>query len=846
MPIVVDQQIVLDLISRDLMTIVLDLISRHLMARPTIGFVDSLSEVRGRSPWMWSWVVTVRSRVKSSLHGWGLVEFPRACVGASIFLVLGGCVTSNVTPTAGVAPADAMDSVRNTDFSPRFPVANDGDSGRTSKSSQPFLFPGSDVAADPQRDRDPDMRTASLQTASLQTASLQTGSLQQPAFLRGDGVEMNFEGADVQTVAKALLGDILQLNFVVDPRVQGNVTLASSGPIPRKDVLPAFESVLRMSNAAIVRSGNLVKIVPIPEAGSGGVISVGVGEPGFGVSLVPLRYTSASTVAKTAESFLARPGAIRVVPSRNLLLIQGTTAERQAALDVVATFDVEWLQNQSVGVYPLKSTSPETMIGELERVFETSEGGLGQGVVRFQPISRMNAVMVVTKNPKLLNQATQWVQRLDRSDTTGTTLRTFRLKNGNATQVAKILNDIFGQRSGTADSATKQIAPGVESAQSRIDSLDRGSSSGNGATTASGSSDNRGAGPITAAFESFSDRKSGEPDSSGSSSAIPRGTFQNLRITADAANNSIVVYSNQEDYRVVERALRDIDRPQLQVAIDATVAEVTLTDALQFGVQFFLNNQNVSGGVLGAGAASNVSGVAAASATAQSVLLQSVGPGVNLLLGSAGSPRAILNALQTVTEVKVLSSPSIVALDNQPALLQVGDEIPITTSSAVVLSSASTTSTPIVNTIQMRNTGVILKVLPHVHSNGSVQLEVDQEISNVVNADQPTLTPTIAQRRVHSTVSVVSGQTVLLAGLISERSQKTQSGIPGLREIKFIGDLFGNTSNTKTRSEIIIFIKTKLIQNPVDAGAVTEEFRERLQSMRGGRSVVDGTMVQKR
>jgi general secretion pathway protein D len=215
---------------------------------------------------------------------------------------------------------------------------------------------------------------------------------------------------------------------------------------------------------------------------------------------------------------------------------------------------------------------------------------------------------------------------------------------------------------------------------------------------------------------------------------------------------------------------------------------------------------------------------------------------LNLLLGSASQPRVILNALSNITDVKVLSSPSIVALDNQPALLQVGDEVPITTSSAAVLTNAAT---PIVNTITMRNTGVILKVLPHVHANGSVQLEVDQEISNIVNADKETLTPTIAQRRVHSTVSVTSGQTVLLAGLISERSQETKSGIPGLREIKFLGDVFGNTSNTKTRSEIIIFIKTQLIRNSVDASAVTEEFRDRLQTMRGGRSVIDGNRVVK-
>lgn len=763
----------------------------------------------------------------SSLHKRGLLSVARACVAASFYLVLSGCVTSTgMAPTASLAPDDTMASVRNADFSARFPLASEGDSGRSRESSKSLIFPGLDTEPEPQHGRDPDMQAASLQQA---------------AFVKGDGVEMNFDGADVQTVAKSLLGDILQLNFVVDPRVQGNVTLTSAGPIPRKDVLPAFESVLRMSNAAIVHSGNLVKIVPIPET-AGGAVSVGAGEPGFGVSMVHLRYTSAATVAKTAESFLSRPGAIRVVQSRNLLLIQGTTEERQAALDAVATFDVEWLQNQSVGVYPLKSTSPETMIGELERIFETNEGGSGQGVVRFQPVSRMNAVMVVTKNPKLLTQTTQWITRLDRSDTTGTTLRTFRLKNGNATQVAKILNDIFGgQRSGaTADGAAKQIAPGVDSAQSRLDSLDRGSSSGS-ATQASGSgSDNHAANnPIAAAFSAFSDRKDGDSDATGSSSAasggnLQRGTFQNLRITADAVNNAVVVYSNQEDYRIVERALRDLDRPQMQVSIDATVAEVTLTDQLQYGVQAYLNSNQASVGLFGATQV-------AAQTAAQSALLQTVAPGLNLVLGSQAQPRVILNALSTITDVKVLSSPSIVAMDNQPALLQVGDEIPITTSSATVISNSAA---PIVNTIQMRDTGVILKVLPHVHSNGAIQLEIDQEISGVVNPDQQTLTPTISQRRVHSTVSVISGQTVLLAGLISVNDQKTKSGVPGLQDIKFIGDLLGNTSNTKTKSEIIIFIKTRLIRNSGDAGAVTEEFRDRLHMMRSSRTVVNGTGVQ--
>jgi general secretion pathway protein D len=751
----------------------------------------------------------------------------QTCVTGTMFCALLGCAMMDATKSdlSATHSPGVGDQVRGLDLSPRFPTTVEDTTTRDP--SQPLLFPGAENDPEPQQD----------QNAYTRVASAQPG-----AVLVGQGVEMNFDGADIKTVAKTLLGDVLKLNVLVDPRVQGNVTLASAGAIPRKDLLSAFESVLRMSNAAIVREGNLVKIVPLAEAGGNAAVSVGAGQPGFGVSIVPLRYVSASTVAKTAEGFLSRPGALRVIPSRNLVLIQGTTAERQSALDLVATFDVEWLRNQSVGVYPLKSTSPETMIGELERIFESSDGGLGQGVVRFQPISRMNAVMAVTRNPKLLTEMTQWVQRLDRSDTTGTTLRTYRLKHGSATRVAKILNDIFaGSRAGaTGDMPTNQLAPGTEAAKSRLDSLDSGKTTtagrSGGVQTASSRGNNT---QISAAFDAFTDRKGEEEESAGATGSAGgngRPVFQNVRITADTSNNAIVVYSNQEDYRVIERALRDVDRPRLQVAIDATVAEITLTDDLRFGVQYFLTSKDV-----GAGKDNGSIGLLnAAQTTAQSALLQRVTPGLNFLIGSEALPRVILNALSTVTDVKVLSSPSIVAMDNQPALLQVGDEVPITTSTATLLNNSTT---PTVNTIEMRNTGVILKVLPHVNANGAIHLEIDQEISNVVNPDQQTLTPTIAQRRVHSAVAVVSGQTVLLAGLISEREQQSKSGIPGLRDIKFLGDLLGNTTGTKQRSEIIIFIRTRLMRNSIDASSVTEEFREKLQLMRSARSVVEGAAV---
>jgi len=746
----------------------------------------------------------------------------RAGVIAALVFVLTSCGASQFLAKLEAGGTfdspDAAATVRGADLSARYPANIDERSGKAD-SLKPLLFPGAQ----------PDAPAASPESRpGFRTASTQ------PVSISGDGVEMNFEGADIQTVAKTLLGDVLQQNFVVDPRVQGTVTLASVGPIPRKDVLPTFESALRMQNAAIVHDGRFLKIVPMPEAAGHASIGTGTGEPGYGVSVVALRYVSAATIGKTTENLLGKTGTVHVDKARNLVLIQGTTSEREAALDVISTFDVEWLRNQSVGVFPLKATSPETMIQELEKVFETADGGPGQGIVRFQPISRMNAVMVVTKNPSYLEQMTQWVQRLDRMDANGNTVRTYRLRYGNAAQIAKVLADVFGTRSGagTSDSPINQISPGTTAATSRIDSLDKGGQNSNASGQSSTSTQRTTGGPIAAAFEAFSDRKSPDGDASRSSPTSagegpPRGVFQNVRITADTINNSVVVYSNQEDYRVIEAALRDFDRPRLQVAIEATVAEVTLTNDLAYGVQYFLSGGKAQVGLF-----------SAVTAAAQTSVLQQTLPGFNAVLGSATNPHIILNALSNVTSVKVLSSPSIVVMDNQPALLQVGDEVPITTSSATVLSNSNT---PVVNTIEMRNTGVILKVLPHVAANGTVQLEVDQEVSNIVNPDQQTLTPTISERRIHSTVAVTSGQTVLLGGLISDNDNRSRSGVPGLSDVSVIGGLFGNTNNKRQRTEIIIFIRPQLVRNSVDQRAVTEEFREKLQSMRSRPSIVSGS-----
>ncbi len=289
-----------------------------------------------------------------------------------------------------------------------------------------------------------------------------------------------------------------------------------------------------------------------------------------------------------------------------------------------------------------------------------------------------------------------------------------------------------------------------------------------------------------------------------------------IRIAADVANNALVIFANQENYRIIEQTLAQLDRPQLQVAIHATIVEVTLNNDLQYGVEYYLSSNSVQFG--------------STTSTTQLNPLTAVLPGTNLLLGPNTNPKVVINALRTITDVKVLSSPSLVVVDNQVASLQVGDQVPVSTGNASVLNAATATSNTIVNTISYLNTGVILKVLPRINANGNVTLDIEQEISNVAkNSTASTLTPTVSQRQVKSEVAVASGQTVLLGGLITETQSRTRNGIPVLEEIPLLGDAFATNDKSTARTELIIFIEPQIIRNSVDAAKVAEELRAKLR-----------------
>ncbi|HWK15098.1 MAG TPA: type II secretion system secretin GspD [Rhizobiaceae bacterium] len=632
--------------------------------------------------------------------------------------------------------------------------------------------------------------------------TLTTGERRSLERLRGEEFEVNLENADISVAARSVLGEVLGISYTLDERATGRVSIITSRPTPAEDILRMFEGSLRANGVVMVREGDRLRLMPATEA-------LGVAEldqnvtisPGYGVTVLPLRHVSASTVLPLLENFVARSGMVREDPGRNALIFQGTAQERGAAIEAAKSFDQDWLKDQSVGIFPVQNSSASAMMPELSRVLDLGQGGRGSNTIRVQPIDRSNSLLVVAKSRTMLQRAATWIERLDGAAASASNLRVYQVQHVDARRLAGMVNEIFLGEASTGEDPGAQFPPDAEpgiqqaSALSGVDA-----SPGNLAQRMADEFPRTDQAPITG----------GSPIGGGSSGG--QRSAEGVRITANPDNNTLLIYARPDQQRLVEQAIAALDRPSAQVAIEATIAEVSLTNDLRYGVQFFLKNNS--------GSIGNFRSTTTAA-------IGRVLPGFNLLIGPETDPRVVLDALRGITEVKVLSSPSVVVMDNKPATLQVGDEVPIVTRTA---QSVTNPDAPVVNNVEFRDTGVILRVLPRITANGTINLKIEQEISAVLGGAQ-SLTPTISQRKVDSTVAVSSGQTVLLGGLISEKQDKGRSGIPVLGEIPVIGGAFRNTTNYATRTELIVMIRAQVIRDTYDAQTVAEQMRSQLRIM---------------
>lgn len=632
-----------------------------------------------------------------------------------------------------------------------------------------------------------------------------TGSVPEDA---ADGVTLNLLNASVPQAAKTVLADLIGAKYTIDPGIDGKITLQTPGPVAKSAALSLFQTALRSNNAALIYTAGAYKIVSLDRAAVGANLQIdgdldSAGGIGSSLRVVQLKYVSASEIRRVVEPISPRGTIVRTDDARNTITLSGNDRDISGVLDAISVFDVDVMKGMSFGIVPVKTSDPAAITDELRKVFDSDREGPMAGMVRFLPNKRMGAILVITPQSQYLSRATTWIHRLDnRGEGSEKQFYTYVVQNRRASELVSVLQSMFSQtKDGGGESGSRSVAPQY----SEVSAQTAGMKQQSGMTTQSAAGGIPSAAPpATHAADAGPDTTSsiqlGKDDSTGG----PR-----IKVVADEAKNTILIEASAADYRRVARVIGSLDVIPNQVLIEAMIAEVTLKDELRFGLRWFLSNRN-SGNTF----TDDISGS-----------IGSVFPGFSYALRAANIS-ATLTALNQITDVNVISSPSLTVADNKTAALQVGDQVPITTQSAV---SVLTPGAPVVNSVSYKDTGVILSITPRISESGTVMLDIEQEVSTVSETTSSSInSPTISQRRVKTTVVVNDGEAFALGGLIQDKRTKTRSQIPVLGDIPIFGNALRMKDDLIGKTELVIMIAPHVIRNLNEARQMTDEFRREL------------------
>jgi len=650
-------------------------------------------------------------------------------------------------------------------------------------------------------------------------------------------VTLNFPNADVHEVAKSILGDILGLNYAVDPSATGTVTVQTAEPVAKVDVLPILEESLSAAKLGLIKKGAVYTIIPIDKAKRQPQL-LNASEPGYGSESITLSYVNATELKKLLDPLVPENSIAQADPGRNIMLITGTADQRKAMRELIKQFDVNWLHGMSFALLVPERTDAHMLLPELDAIVNTPNSPT-LGLVKLVVIDRLNGILAISPQPQYLKDLKKWMEVLDRAGgDNDRKLFVYHVQNGRAADVASVLIAAFGGGSGSTaphPTAPNLAATGqpsqIGSTSSGFTGMQQGGTGGTGGFGSgglggsgfqSGGGFQGGSGFQGGGFGQTSQTSSSSSDSSALGSTgtqQPQNVSQVLQlqgsstpisVSSDETNNAIVVYATQRQYAIVSDALRQLDAAPLQVVIEAAITEVSLTKELQFGVQWLLTT-----GVGSIGFSEGTTNVPVP-----------VLPGFTYSVTGNNEIQATLNALQTITTVHVISAPKVLVLNNHTASLQVGDQVPISTGS---LTTTGVDQPSVADSIQYLPTGVILTVTPRVNDSGLVLLDIAQEVSDVKPGSAGTTnTPTIEDRKFNSSIAVHDGQTIALGGLIRDNNSHGRDGIPYLSQIPYLGALFGSTDNIDNRTELLVLLTPRVIRNALDAKSITDELREKI------------------
>ncbi|WP_342150875.1 type II secretion system secretin GspD [Methylorubrum sp. SB2] len=696
------------------------------------------------------------------------------------------------------------------------------------------------------------------------------------APLPGALVSLNLVEVPLAEAAKAVLADTLGWGYSLDERAAGTITLQTGGPVTRDTLLSMFETALGSRGLVLRRRGRTAQIVPSTGAGVNPVQGPAAES---GAVTVPLRWISAAEMQAVLGSIAPREVVLRADRARNLLILSGDAGQIRALRQTIEVFDVDWMRGMSTAMLPVRSANPRSIARDLTQIFGGEAAGTGD-LIRFVPNESLGAILVVSSRAAYLDRARAWLEQLETfAAERERQLFVYRIQNRSAKELAMVLQGVVAAETGMSVGGGMGGGYGGGLSGGMSGGLGGGSGGlmgsdptgpGGGSGGLSGDPSHGGSGSLPSQNSGgFGSTLGGSPAGQGggfgggpsgglgggfgaggglagggggtlySGASAYGGTGMEsgygggmgarrdaIGIVADEANNSLVISATRNQYDKILRILGRLDAMPTQVLLETVIAEVTLNDALRFGVQWFLNKggaqfNNVQGDVVGP------TGRGGGTASLVKAAVGGV-PGFNYLL-NASDFNVVLNALQGVTRVNVISSPNITVLDNRTAKLQVGDQVPIVQQTG---QSALSTNAPILNQIEMKDTGVILSVTPRVNKNGLVVLDINQEVSDVVKTTTSNInSPTIRQRRVATSVAVNDGHSLAIGGMVQEKAQISNEAVPVLGDLPVIGQAFRNRIDERVRTELIVFIRPKVIRGTAEADRIAEDFRQQFKAM---------------
>ncbi len=617
-------------------------------------------------------------------------------------------------------------------------------------------------------------------------------------------ITLNFEGQGIQEVVNAILGHMFQENYVISPGVSGEVTFATAKPLKRDQVMPVLEMLLRWNGATLIWREGQYHVIPIAQAVRGNLIprfDSADGGIGYEVLVVPLEYISPAKMAEILEPYAREDGVFNADNARGLLFLAGTRYELRNYLQIIETFDVDWLSGMSVGMFSLERIEVGELLPELEAVFGDDGETPLAGMFRFMPLERLNAIMVITPSDHYLDEAEKWIRRLDRSSPeAGARLYVYRVKNLEADVLAGYLGDIFGTSGGGSRPRRENrggLAPGMDPA------------------TVSSVGD----------FQSSRNQQAdgGRGQNRATAGGMQLGEDGNVRITAVVETNSLLIQASPGEYDAILSAIKRLDEEPLQVMIEAQVLIVDLTDQLSYGVSWFLAHRDaeIDAGVLpdGFDASRSQNTISMGTDFLGSITRRAV---------DRTFVAATVSALESVSNVRTISAPSLMVRNNSNATINVGRQLPVQSTRFVGGTVGDQAST--IGNVQFINTGVILDVTPRVNPGGLVYLQISQEVSSPGELGVGD-NPSINTRNISTEVAIQSGQTIMLGGLIQEDENRERNGVPGLQRIPFLGNLFRSTTNRVNRTETLVLITPTVVNNSERLREVSDQISSQFKAL---------------